>query len=138
MKRDKAGCLRSGRRLNRSRFIFYAAMLLLTGCKSVPFGFSPGKHQSLLENTQGAAETLTVLSAIGGLCLIAGMVLLVVSRGARGWYACVGGVILIILNYMVAEYADYLFPVILTFTGTVSAAWTYKTVKQILLEKKDK
>ncbi len=99
---------------------------------------TPGKTTGLLGNAQEATSNLSMLSAIGGLCLIAGMVLLVVSKGQRGWYPVIGGVILIILNYMVAEYAHYLFPVILTFTGTVSAAWTYKTVKQILLEKKDK
>jgi len=66
------------------------------------------------------------------------MILLAISRGQRGWYPVVGGVILVILNYMVAKYDDYLFYPLVVFTGMVSAAWTYKIVKQILAEKKSK
>lgn len=83
-------------------------------------------------------EPLAVLSVVGGLCLCAGMVLLVISRGQRGWYPVIGGLILIVLNFMVAQYSHLIFYPVVIFTGLISAAWTYKTVRQILTEKKNK
>ena len=91
-----------------------------------------------MDQATSGTETLTVLSVTGGLCLIAGMVLLVVTSGKKGWYPVIGGIILVILNYLVAKYDAYLFYPVLVFTGMISAAWTYKIVKQILLEKKSK
>ena len=82
------------------------------------------------------SEPLTVLSMIGGLCLLAGMALLVVTRGTKGWYPVIGGLILVVLNYMVAKYDDLIFYPLVAATGVISAAWTYKTVRQILVEKK--
>ena len=73
---------------------------------------------------------------IGRLCLLAGMVLLVVTRGTKGWYPVIGGLILVVLNYMVAKYDDLIFYPLVAATGVISAAWTYKTVRQILQEKK--
>jgi hypothetical protein len=66
------------------------------------------------------------------------MVLLVISRGQRGWYPIIGGIILVVLNYGIARYSHFLFAPALVFTGMISAAWTYKTIKQIVLEKKSK
>ena len=66
------------------------------------------------------------------------MVLIVISRGKRGWYAVAGGIIFIILNVMVAKYDDYIFYPLVVFTGIVSGAWTYKLVRQILMEKKSR
>ena len=91
-----------------------------------------------MDQATSGTETLTVLSATGGLCLIPGMVLLVGTSGKKGWYPVIGGIILVILNYVVAKYDDYVFYPVLVFTGMISAAWTYKIVKQIVLEKQSK
>tara|TARA_R100001082_G_scaffold110915_2_gene92382 strand:+ start:4793 stop:5164 length:372 start_codon:yes stop_codon:yes gene_type:complete len=120
------------------RVAIAAVFIGLCSCKSLPLDYSSGKASNMLEGMRESSETLTVLSGIGGLCLIAGMVLLVISKGQRGWFPVVGGLILVILNYGIARYSDYLFAPALVFTGMISAAWTYKTVKQILLEKKTK
>lgn len=112
------------------------SLLIASGCRSItemPIGID-SPVSAIKEISKG--EPLAILSLVGGLCLIAGMVLLVVSRGSRGWYAVIGGFILVILNYLVSRYDDYLFVPVLVFTGLVSAAWTYKTVRQILMEKK--
>ena len=95
-----------------------------------------GNAQQLVAQATKEAETLTVLSVTGGLCLVAGMVLLVVTSGRKGWYPVIGGLCLVVLNYLVAKYDDYLFYPLVACTGIISAAWTYKVVRQILLEKK--
>ena len=123
----------------QAQLAFWGTLLIVAGCQTpFPGGSLPGKPTSILQQATSSAEPLTVLSGVGGLCLIAGMILLAISRGQRGWYPVVGGVILVILNYMVAKYDDYLFYPLVVFTGMVSAAWTYKIVKQILAEKKSK
>ena len=82
------------------------------------------------------SQPLTVLSGVGGLCVVAGVILLVVTSGRKGWYACIAGIAMVILNFLVSKYDDFLFYPLIVCTGAISAAWTYKTVKQILQEKK--
>jgi hypothetical protein len=79
---------------------------------------------------------LAILSVAGGLCLLAGMVLLVITKGVKGWYPSIGGVILVLLGYMVAKYDNLIFYPLVILTGMISAAWTYRVVTQILTEKK--
>ena len=43
---------------------------------------------------------------------------------------------MVILNYLVAKYDDILFYPLIFCTGLISVAWTYKTIKQILQEKR--
>ncbi|QDP59089.1 MAG: hypothetical protein Unbinned1446contig1001_14 [Prokaryotic dsDNA virus sp.] len=117
---------------------FLILCVLLAGCKTT--AFSPHTSETTTQRLVDAAESepLTVLSVTGGLCLLAGMVLLVVTSGRKGWYPVIGGLLLVVLNYVVARYSHYLFAPAIVFTGMISAAWTYKTIKQILLEKKSK
>ena len=112
------------------------ALLIASGCRSI--SVMPTGSDTALSAIKEVApsEPLSVLSVVGGLCLLAGMVLLVVTKGTRGWYPVIGGLILTVLNYVVAKYDDYLFYPLVVFTVCISAAWTYKIVKQILLEKK--
>jgi hypothetical protein len=113
-------------------------MLALAGCQfSQPTSIGD-RAGSLASNAAKSHETLSVLSVTGGLCLVAGMVLLVVTGGRKGWYPVIGGIILVVLNYAVARYGDYLFYPLVACTALISAAWTYKIIKQILLEKKTK
>ena len=121
-----------------SRLAIAVVFIGLCSCRSLPLDYSSGKTSNMLGEMKESSETLTVLSGVGGLCLIAGMVLLVISKGQRGWFPVIGGLILVVLNYGIARYSHYLFAPALVFTGMISAAWTYKTVKQILLEKKKK
>ena len=77
-----------------------------------------------------------MLSLIGGLCLIAGMALLVVTAGRKGWFPSIGGVILVVLNFLMSQYSDLIFYPLVACTGLISAAWTYKTIRILLKEKK--
>jgi|TARA_R100000084_G_C4633839_1_gene139898 hypothetical protein len=123
----------------RARLSLWFLLVLLASCKynsalpSVSYETS-----DYVDAVTSGTETLTVLSVTGGLCLTAGMVLLVVTSGKKGWYPIVGGCIFIVLNYAVARYSDFLFYPLVVCTGMISAAWTYKTITQILLEKKAK
>ena len=121
------------------RFVFIIAVFM-SGCSLqrgiIGDSFS-GKADDVVSQV-AAPHNLSVLSVTGGLCLVAGMVLLVVSRGKLGWYPSIGGLLLVVLNFVIARYSHYLFAPALVFTGMISAAWTYKTVKQILTEKKKK
>ena len=112
--------------------------LFLMGCQFSQPKSITDRAGSYVTDAAESSEPLTVLSVTGGLCLVAGMVLLVVTGGRKGWYPVVGGIILVILNYMVAKYDDYLFYPLVACTALISGAWTYKIVKQILLEKKSK
>ena len=112
------------------------AGLAISACRSIKVIPTGGDTALSAISEMPSSEPLSVLSVVGGLCLLAGMVLLVITRGARGWYPVIGGLILTVLNYVVAKYDDYLFYPLVVFTGCISAAWTYKIVKQILLEKK--
>ena len=84
------------------------------------------------------SEPLTILSGIGGLCLLAGMVLLVISRGTMGWRPIIGGVILVVLNYAIAEFATWIFLPVLIGTGAISLTWAWKTIRDILKIRKEK
>ena len=122
--------------LNRSLLI---CVFLMTGCQSTPSGITSvgGKTIDVVSDAASGGP-LAVLSIAGGLCLLAGMVLLVITRGQKGWYPSVGGVLLCLLNYMVLKYDDLIFYPLVILTGMISAAWTYRVVTQILTEKKSK
>jgi hypothetical protein len=121
----------------RGLLIFSAACI--TACQyAQPLPSISSHAVDYVDKATQHPETLSVLSVTGGLCLAAGMVLLVVTSGKKGWYPIVGGILLVILNYAVARYSDFLFYPLVVFTGMISAAWTYKIVRQILLEKKSK
>ena len=121
-----------------SKFTCCLLLILLVSCKTVSVPSLPSPPTTFHPANVASSDPLTVLSSVGGLCLAAGMVLIVISRGKRGWYAVAGGIIFIILNVMVAKYDDYIFYPLVVFTGIVSGAWTYKLVRQILMEKKSR
>jgi|6_EtaG_2_1085325.scaffolds.fasta_scaffold54445_3 CHASE2 domain-containing sensor protein len=107
---------------------------VLSGCgvvQSITGWGQPTPTEKVIEAVTSSNETLTVLSAIGGLCLLAGMLLLCLSRGTMGWRPIIGGVLLIVLNYVIAEYADWIFIPVIIATGCISAAWGWSVFKRI-------
>ena len=95
----------------------------------------PSTTDTVVTAVAESTETLTVLSGVGGICLLAGMALLVISRGTMGWRPFVGGILLILLNYVVARYADWIFIPVLIATGAISAAWAWNTILEIYKER---
>ena len=115
-------------------------LMFLGGCSTVNkpnlHSYIPKDTTTSIEQVHGL-ENLSVLSAIGGLCLLAGMALLVISRGTMGWRPVIGGVIMITVNYLIALYADWLFIPVLIVTGAISLAWGWRTVTSLIKGKKD-
>ena len=113
-------------------------MFVVGGCLTTPKTISGSSIDlpTSFEQVHGL-ENLSLLSAIGGLCLVAGMALLVISRGTMGWRPVIGGIILITVNYLIALYADWLFIPVLIVTGAISLAWGWKIIRHIIKGKKD-
>ena len=92
--------------------------------------------------TSGTIEAMTtattegdcspMLSWLGGICILAGMVLLVISRGTMGWRPLIGGIIFLLINYAIALYAHWFFLPVAISTGALSLAWAGKIVWKIV------
>jgi hypothetical protein len=112
--------------------LFSGIMSGCTAIDSIMGGGAPTQTDRAIEAVVDAGETLTVLSAVGGLCLLAGMVLLCLSKGTMGWRPVIGGIVLIVLNYMIASYADWIFIPVIIATGCISSAWGFKIFVSII------
>ena len=113
----------------------------LYGCgaiQSVMGWGQPTPTEKVIEAVTSANETLTVLSAVGGLCLLSGMVLLCLSRGTMGWRPIIGGISLIVLNYVISIYASWIFLPIIGATGAISLVWGWSCIRDIIRIQKEK
>ena len=77
-----------------------------------------------------------MLPWLGGVAILGGLALLVLSGGRKGWYPLLIGIGLIMLNWIVLTYAHALFIPVVVATGSLTLAIGYKVVKAIL-EKDD-
>ena len=116
-----------------------SSVFLLVGCSPfvkpsmpvvVPQNVS-ATAAATIEQIQGF-NNLSVLSVIGGFCLLAGMVLLVLTRGSMGWRGVIGGVSMIIVNYLIALYAAWIFIPVVVITGAISLAWGWRIIVRII------
>ena len=123
----------------RSLWLGGLSSLLLVGCS--PF-IKPSMSTVVPQNVSATAATtleqiqgfnnLSILSVIGGFCLLAGMVLLVLTRGSMGWRGVIGGVSMIIVNYLIALYAAWIFIPVVVITGAISLAWGWRIIVRII------
>jgi len=109
---------------------------LVASCSGIPKSSAAGSATNFAKDQISTSEPLTILSVCGGLSIIAGMILLVITSGKKGWFPSIGGCILVLLNYLVARYDDFLFYPLVICTSLISAAWTFKTIRTILKEKR--
>lgn len=77
-----------------------------------------------------------VLVWVGGLATLAGIALLAITQGKRGWYPAIAGVVLIIGNAIVQKYFDWIAIPAVVATAMVSAAWGIVVFQQILRRRK--
>ena len=124
------------------KYLGLLSLLLVAGCQIFP-STTPKVDSSVISSVADiekitAIENLTILSGIGGLCLLSGMVLLTISRGTMGWRPIIGGVSLITLNYAISLYASWIFLPIIGATGAISLVWGYKNIREILKIRKEK
>lgn len=89
------------------------------------------------DTAQHASEELAVLSWIGGLSTMAGILALMITRGAMGMRAIIIGCLLIVLNFAIANYLSWILVPVLVATGAISLSWSYITIKQMLIKKKE-
>ncbi len=78
-----------------------------------------------------------MLSWIGGLAILGGIAALVITRGTIGVRALLIGIGLVLLNYAVARYADWIFIPVLVASAAISLTYAYKIVRQALITKKE-
>ena len=72
------------------------------------------------------------LSLIGAACCVAGIALLVITKGMMGWRPVFGGVAFVVINYAMCKYAAYFFIPAAIVTGAISLAWGWKVVSRII------
>tara|TARA_R110000824_G_scaffold95455_8_gene229566 strand:- start:118 stop:507 length:390 start_codon:yes stop_codon:yes gene_type:complete len=114
------------------------ASVILYGCSTT----------RMINPTTGTLEALTtattsgacspMLSWLGGVCILGGMALLVISRGTMGWRPLIGGIVFLLINYAIALYANWFFLPVAICTGALSLAWTGKIVWKIVNDDKIK
>ena len=117
------------------------SLSLLSGCGAVDliFGAKPktGGISSTVSDTVTSAipENLSILSGIGGISILGGIVLLCVSAGRKGWYPILGGVGLIFMNTLLQEYFHFIALPIIVASGVISALWAIKCLGQARIVK---
>ena len=112
----------------------------LTGCMSAHKAVTtppPGMSVPDWEHTKQAIGALDLLSWLGGVCILGGVAAMVITRGALGLRALGIGLGLVILNYIIARYASWIFIPVLAASAAISLAYAYRIVRQALSKKKD-
>jgi len=116
------------------RLLTLSSFSLLAGCSSVSrlFDVKPagGAIESVTGGVTTTASNLSMLPGIGGLSILWGIVLLVVTSGRKGWYPILGGILLIVLNVIIQQYFHLIAIPIVVASGIVSAVWAYRSLVQ--------
>ena len=112
---------------------------LLGGCGAIDSLFhtkpSTGGITTVTEAVTSSIPTLSMLSGIGGISILGGIVLLCVSAGRKGWYPILGGIGLIFMNTLLQEYFHLIALPIIVASGVVSTLWAIKALGQARIVK---
>lgn len=113
----------------------------MTGCSmfapsTPPFSGSIGLPSGMPTVGAEGSTGFEILPWLGGVAVLAGIALIVISSGRKGWYPLCIGVGLIVLNWLVLTYAHALFIPVVIATGALTLALGYKVVTSILLHRK--
>ena len=121
------------------RAFVFLSLVFLTGCfsasKVVPPSFTQG--MSLSAPTADAVHFDPMLSWLGGLSTLAGIVALVLTRGSMGVRAVVIGIGIVLLNQAIARYGDWLFVPTLAATGAISVSYAVITIRRMVRHRKE-
>ena len=115
--------------------IILLPLLGLTACFSTP----KVMHHPLtggLSLVSAPAQVDPMLSWIGGLCIVAGVAALMVTR-TYGLRPILIGIGLVLLNQAVARYGDWLFLPTIIATGAISLAYAFITIRRMLRHRKE-
>jgi len=111
-----------------------AMTLFFAGCSTTSW-FDTAKNSvptQMPAAVSSSSACSPMLGWIGGVCILGGMVLLVISRGSMGWRPVIGGVIFIGINYALYMYGNWFFLPVAIATGAISLAWSGKIVWKIV------
>ena len=116
------------------------SLSLLGGCGAIDSIFhtrpSTGGITTVTDAvTSSIPNNLSMLSGIGGISILGGIVLLVASSGRKGWYPILGGIGLIFINTLLQEYFHLIALPIMVASGVVSTLWAMKAVGQARIVK---
>ena len=124
------------------RTILILSLLLLSSCfparQSIPA--VPGVNQLTETLSPESVSNLSILSAVGGICIVAGVIVLLLpgASNLRAFNAILIGIVLILLNIGVREYLPYIYIPFIVGTGILSIAVTYRAVRYVLNWRKQK
>ena len=111
---------------------FALAACILAGCKATSFVPQMSIPDGAVTAVSESSTCSPMLGWIGGLCLLAGMAMLVITRGSMGWRPLIGGIVFITINWALALYGGWFFLPVAICTGAISLAWTGKIVWKIV------
>ena len=116
--------------------ILYAILLFLVGCATSPLINTSG-IPTPTALTESSLNDLSVLTWIGGICILFGTLSMVVPflSTFNGATSIVIGVLLILLNIALKEYLHWIYVPILIGAAAVTVAVSYKSVRFILRRK---
>ena len=109
-----------------------ATLTLLAGCKTAGLFSVPSASTDLPPAITASSTCSPMLGWLGGICILGGMILLVITRGTMGWRPVIGGIIFIGINWALSLYGGWFFLPVAICTGAISLAWTGKIVWKIV------
>ena len=112
----------------------FPIIFFLAGC-ATPQPFS--NPLTSLPVAPPSASGFEILRWLGGVAVLAGLALIVISGARKGWYPLFIGVGLIVLNWVVLTYAHALFIPVVVATGALTLALGYRVTTAILLHRKN-
>ncbi len=110
--------------------------LVLAGCASMPSLTSSSGLADAATTVTGGTGADPILSYLGGLCTVAGVIAMVITRGSMGGRAIIVGIALILLNHVIARYGHWLFLPAVVATGAISLTYGYLTIQRMLTHRK--
>ena len=121
------------------RSVALMSLVFLCGCFSSsrvsPSSFTQGMGLSPPADTGMHFDPM--LSWLGGLSTLAGIVALVLTRGSMGLRAVVIGIGIVLLNQAIARYGDWLFVPTLAATGAISVSYAVITIRRMVRHRKE-
>tara|TARA_R110000824_G_scaffold374985_1_gene565676 strand:- start:251 stop:640 length:390 start_codon:yes stop_codon:yes gene_type:complete len=109
-------------------------VFILCGCRSTSI-LKPSNYTQAMSTVTDNSDSMycsPLLGLVGGVCILAGMVMLVVTRGIMGWRPVIGGILFIVINYAMSLYGGWFFLPVAICTGAISLAWTGKVIYKII------
>ena len=118
--------------MDRGRSCLFVALSFLAGCASLPFMEPARPTIPSLSDAAEATSSLSALTWVGAILILAGTVMLVLTRNMGGRAIAVGAGCLGLAYVMAQINIDFVMIPIYLGGGAVCLAWAFVTVRRIL------